>query len=123
MPTTKPPADSVAAKAARPRRKAKAKVDGAAPAAGADLKKAELIELVVARSGLQKKAVKPAVEAILSALGEAIEAGRPLNLPPLGRLRVARTEQKEKGSLSVLKLRRGAGVKDSGKDPLADTGE
>ena len=116
MPTTKPPADSVAAKAAKPRAKAAA---GDAPETGNDLKKAELIEAVVERAGLKKKDVKPAVDAILAFLGEAITAGRTLNLPPLGKLRVTRNEDKPNGSMTVLKLRRG-GPGGKGKDPLAE---
>lgn len=118
----KPPADSVAAKAARPKRKARNEgAPDAAPKAP-DLKKADLVDMVVEKSGLKKKDVKPAVDAILGALGDAIAAGRTMNLPPLGRLRVTRSEDKPNGSMSVLKLRRGGGGA-GGKDPLAEAEE
>lgn len=118
----KPPADSVAAKAAKPKRKAKAEGAAEMPAAGNDLKKPELVDIVVEKAGLKKKDVKPAVDAILAALGEAIAAGRSMTLPPLGKLRVTRSEDKPNGSVAILKLRRGGGGgKDN--DPLAETEE
>lgn len=74
-------------------------------AAEADLKKKELIDLVVERSGIKKKDAKPVVEAMLAVLGETIAAGRELNLQPLGKLRINRAEEKSNGRIIVCKLR------------------
>ena len=73
--------------------------------AEADLKKRELIDLVVDRSGIKKKDAKPVVEAMLAVLGETIASGRELNLQPLGKLRINRAEEKGNGRVIVCKLR------------------
>lgn len=70
-----------------------------------DLRKKELIDLAVERSGLKKKDVKPAVEAILSVLGEALADGRELNLRPMGKLKVQRQEEKANGTVMVCRIR------------------
>ncbi len=91
-----------------------------------DLKKKELIDLVVERSGVRKKFAKPTVEAMLAVLGEAIAEGRPLNLQPLGKLRVNRAEDKANGRVTVAKIRQSApGESDAedAKDPLAEPAE
>lgn len=121
MTTGKPPADSVAARAAKPAAKArrKARAEAAAETGGKELKKAVLIALVAEKAGLKKPEAKAAVEAVLAALAESVSAGRTLNLPPLGRLRVTRTQEKPKGSVSVLKLRSGG----KGKEALAEPEE
>lgn len=74
-------------------------------AAEADLKKKELIDLVVERSGVKKKWAKPTVEAMLAVLGETIADGRELNLQPMGKLRINRAEEKSNGRVIVCKLR------------------
>lgn len=73
--------------------------------AEADLKKKELVDLVVEKSGIKKKDAKPVVEAMLAVLGETIAAGRELNLQPLGKLRINRAEEKSNGRVIVCKLR------------------
>lgn len=109
-----PPAD-----AAAPARPAKA-------AAGPQLKKKELLSRVVAAlDGKKKGGVKEIVEATLATLGEALQKGESLNLPPLGKARVART--KGEGAEQQITLRlRGAGEKNAPKGPkeaLAEVGE
>lgn len=109
-----PPAD-----AAAPARPTKA-------AAGPQLKKKELLSRVVAAlDGKKKGGVKEIVEATLATLGEALQKGESLNLPPLGKARVART--KGEGAEQQITLRlRGAGEKNAPKGPkeaLAEVGE
>jgi DNA-binding protein HU-alpha len=77
----------------------------AAPAALPDLRKKELIEMVVEQSGQKKKDAKPVVEAMLSVLGEALASGRELNLQPFGKLRINRSEERSNGRIIVCKLR------------------
>jgi len=50
------------------------------------LRKKALIEGAVLRSGQKKRDAKPVVEAVLAILGEALERGDQLNLPPFGKL-------------------------------------
>ncbi|WP_010140718.1 HU family DNA-binding protein [Oceanicola sp. S124] len=70
-----------------------------------ELKKKELVESVVARSGVKKKDAKPVVEAMLTVLGEALGEGRELSLHPLGKLRVTRTKDLPNGKLLVTRIR------------------
>lgn len=68
-----------------------------------EMKKRELIDMVVERSGVKKKFAKPAVEAMLDVLGQALSEERALNLQPLGRVVPKRT--KEAGSNRVITAR------------------
>lgn len=70
-----------------------------------ELKKRDLINLVVERSGIKKKDAKPAVEAALAVLGEALAEGRELNMRPLGKAKVTRMENKSNGQLIVCRIR------------------
>ena len=63
---------------------------------GPELRKKELIDDVVARSGIKKKDAKPVVEAMLAAMGEAHADKRELVLPPFGKLKVRREKDMPK---------------------------
>ncbi|MEO1639296.1 MAG: HU family DNA-binding protein [Pseudomonadota bacterium] len=70
------------------------------------LKKPDLLDQVVARTNLKKRDVKPAVEAALSVIGDALRDGQDVNLPPLGKLRVVKTKDLDDGAaILTLKLR------------------
>ncbi|KPP84842.1 MAG: DNA-binding protein HU-alpha [Rhodobacteraceae bacterium HLUCCA08] len=98
-------------------------VDGPVPVvAGPVLKKPELVDRIVAESGLKKKDVKPVLEAMLTVLGKALANGEELNLPPLGKVKV--NNQKDMAKARVLNLRlRQPKSDDAGKDPLAEAAE
>ena len=86
------------------------------------LKKRELVERVAALSGGKKKSVKDVVEATLAVLGEALEKGEELILPPFGKAKVNRSKDGAAGSkLLTVKLRRGEAR--VAKQPLADDEE
>lgn len=70
-----------------------------------ELKKKELVDLVVQRSGMKKKDVKPVVEAMLGVLGDALAEQRELNLQPLGKMKIQRGKELPDGRALVLKLR------------------
>jgi nucleoid DNA-binding protein len=70
-----------------------------------DLKRKELVDLVVARSGIRKREAKPVVEAMLAVLGDSVAAGRQLDLQPFGKLRINRMVEKPNGRVTVCKLR------------------
>jgi len=98
-------------------------VDKSGPVSG--LKKKELIERVAEAIGGKKKDVKEIVEATLAALGEALQKGEALHLPPFGHAKVARTKGEGKDSSMTVKLR-GAGEKTVAKprkEALAEAGE
>ncbi|WP_229884421.1 HU family DNA-binding protein [Roseobacter sp. MH60115] len=69
------------------------------------LRKKELVDRVVARTGAKKRDAKPIVEALLSELGEALADGRSLVLPPLGRVRINREKKLTNGRVIVAKIR------------------
>lgn len=77
-----------------------------------ELKKKELVDLVVDRSGIKKKDAKPVVEAMLAVLGETIASGRELNLQPFGKLRINRAADKGNGNVIICKLRQSKAAMD-----------
>ncbi len=86
----------------------------------------DLIDRVVALSGAKRQSVKPVVEATLKVLGDALEAGENLVLPPLGRARLNRSKDTASGPMLTVKLKRGSAAKagKSGDDEgLAEAGE
>lgn len=92
----------------------------------AQLRVKDLIERVAATSDQNKKDVRVIVEATLAELGKALETGESLNLPPLGKVRIANQRSDETGLMMTLKLRRNpdrkAGKNDE-KEALAETSE
>jgi nucleoid DNA-binding protein len=90
------------------------------------LKKKELVARVVAAlDGKKKGGVKEIVEATLAAMGEALQKGESLNIPPFGRARVAKQKGEGADQMTTLRLR-GAGSKNApkgGKQALAEVGE
>jgi hypothetical protein len=81
----------------------------AAATAAADrqevMKMKQLLAAVARATGARPTSVKPAVEATVAALGAALHSGRSLNLPGLGRARVARGGD---GKPLTIKLKAGA---------------
>lgn len=69
------------------------------------LRKKELIDAVVERSGVRKKFAKPVVETMMEVLGEAIGEGRDLNLPPFGKVKQQRTKDTANVRVTVAKIR------------------
>lgn len=72
---------------------------------GASLRKKELIEAVVERSGCKKRDVKPAVESLLEILGDALANQRELVLPPFGRFKIKRRKEQTNGRVMVVHIK------------------
>lgn len=128
MATTKKTTRSAPAakSAAAPAAAAPDPVPAAAPVArvkGPVLKIKDLVSRVAEATGGKKKGVREMVEATLAVLGDALAKGEDLNLPGLGRTRIARTSEKDGASLMTLKVRRGAHRKKEEKEPLAEEEE
>ncbi|WP_371224491.1 HU family DNA-binding protein [Roseovarius sp. 2305UL8-3] len=70
-----------------------------------ELKKQELLQKVVDKSGIKKKDAKPVVEAMLEVLGEALADGREFNLQPMGKLKLNRTKETPNARIIVAKIR------------------
>ncbi|MEO0939702.1 MAG: HU family DNA-binding protein [Pseudomonadota bacterium] len=77
---------------------------------GPALRKKELIDAVVARSGIKKKDAKPVVEAMLDVLGEALGEGRELNLQPMGNIKVKRAKELSNAKVMVTRVRQSKGT-------------
>jgi len=81
-------------------------VAGVTPTVAAPvLRKKELIERVVAKSGSKKKDAKPAIEAMLEVLGTALANGEELNLPFLGKVMVKRQKEQPKANVMICRIR------------------
>ncbi len=72
---------------------------------GPVMRKKELIDTVVTRSGIKKKDAKPVVDAMLAVLGEALADNRELILPPMGRIKVRKEKLLPNGRVLVTKIR------------------
>lgn len=90
---------------------------------GVQIKKPELIDRVVAETGMKKKDVKPVVEGMLAVLGSTLMQGEELNVPPLGKVMINRVKDMSNATILNIKVRHpkqdGAAVK----TPLADAAE
>ena len=89
---------------------------------GPELKKKELIDLVVEKSAIAKKDAKPVIEAMLAVLGETIAKGREMNLQPLGKVKYNRIKESENARIVILKLRQNKAAALATKDTDAGTG-
>ena len=70
------------------------------------LRKPAFMERALARTDVKKRDAKPAIEAALAVLGEALSGGEEVNLPPLGKVRVVRARELDSGAhVLTLKLR------------------
>ncbi|MBB95266.1 MAG: DNA-binding protein [Rhodobacteraceae bacterium] len=87
------------------------------------MKRKELYDLVAARSGVKRRDAKPVVDAMLAVLGEALSDERPMNLNPLGKVRINRREDKAQGQVIVCKVRRQGDVGAKLNQPLAEDDE
>lgn len=90
------------------------------------LRKGDLFTQVAERGNVKRRDAKAAIEAALEILGEAVVRGDDLALAPLGRVKVARTNEQENATVHVLRLRRpkavAKGAAKSGVEP-ADQAE
>lgn len=69
------------------------------------LKKPELLDRMSQKTGLPKSRLRPAMEAILEILGEAIAEGREVQLPPLGKIKPLRSKLQGTARISHVKIR------------------
>ncbi|MFL4471424.1 HU family DNA-binding protein [Tateyamaria armeniaca] len=92
---------------------------------GPMMRKPELVNAVVAKSGMKKKDVKPIVEATLAVLGAALQDSRELNLQPMGKIKVNREKKKPNGKVMIARIRQSQDLpsEDANPDPkdMGDT--
>lgn len=70
------------------------------------VRRKELVERIVASSGLKPNAVKSVLDAVLVEMGDALSAGEGLNIHPLGKITVNRAKKLEDREILVCKIRR-----------------
>ena len=113
------------AKPAKPTKakKSPAKAAPEASAASDVLRKKDLFDQVVTRTALKKRDVKPAVEAALALIADSLQAGKEVNLPPLGKIRVVKTKEGNGGAtVATLKLRSPRNASAPGNSGVAEDG-
>ena len=88
-----------------------------------ELTKKEMVERMVAQSGMKKGDARRALEATMSALSDALREGNNLSLAPLGKMKISRTKETPNGKLVVLRVKLKDPVPTQPKDPLADAEE
>ncbi len=117
--TAKTPTPSTAAQGPEP----EVVVNETPKVSGPELKKKELIDVIVARSGVKKRDVKPVVDAMLAVMGETIADGREMNLAPMGKVKITRMKKTTKAHIITMRLRRSETPKTDAPDPLAQAAE
>ncbi|QFT60173.1 DNA-binding protein HU [Sulfitobacter sp. THAF37] len=90
---------------------------------GPELRKKELIDKVVKRSGIKKRDAKPVIESMLAVLGEALADSRELNLPDLGKVKVRREKQFSNGRVMIAKVRQSSPPQTGPSDEMPDAAE
>ena len=69
------------------------------------MRKRELLDAVISKSGIKKKDAKPVVEAMLEVLGSALQDGRTLNLQPMGKFIVKHEKMLSNGKVLTTRIR------------------
>ena len=89
------------------------------------VKKPVFLDRVMQMTSVKKREAKPAIEAAMQVLADALEKGEELNLPPLGKLKVVKSKTTPGGAkVLTVKLRtRPATPKPDPFPPLAEDGE
>ncbi len=90
--------------------------------AGDVLRKRAVVEAAVSETGMKRGEVRAVVDAIFSFMGKSLEDGAKLNIPPLGKIRVARVHQAGDDAVLTCKIRRKAARTDVN-TPLATPAE
>lgn len=75
-----------------------------------EVKKKELVEKIAETTGVKKGHTKKVVEALLKEMGDVLQEGGELNVPPLGKLSVNRQKEIANAFILVAKLRRPKGM-------------
>ena len=94
---------AAAAKAAVPAKDSA--VDATAPAAG-KIKRGDLLDAVAARCALKRSDLRIAVELVLDELGTALDSGKDLVIPPLGKVVVKRRNEAKNGDVLITRIKR-----------------
>ena len=70
------------------------------------LRKKEILDQVVLRSGVKRREAKPVVEAMLAIFGEALSDNRDIVAPPFGKMKVTRSKDLPAAQVLTCRVRR-----------------
>lgn len=115
------PAGAAAGKQAAAAKAAPVPVTG--PVEGGILKPKELLTRVLARSGANRVAARPVIEAVLTELAESLARGESFVLPPLGKGKIRPRKEGAKETAGVTLKLTPAKAKKDGDTPLAPAEE
>lgn len=73
--------------------------------ANKEIKKGEILDRLVARTGMKKGDARSALDAVLGVLGEALDEGADMSLAPLGKIKIARTKDTPNGKMVVCRVK------------------
>lgn len=76
------------------------------------LKKNELLQRLSDKTGQPKSQLRPVMDALLEILGEAVAEERPLQIPPLGKIKPLRSKTQGAARVSHVKIRQKSDVTD-----------
>ncbi|MCT8160286.1 HU family DNA-binding protein [Pseudoruegeria sp. SHC-113] len=91
--------------------------------AGAVLNRKELLERVAAEADTRKQIARPIVEAMLTVLGKALANGEEINLPPMGNIKVKRTDDNEKALVVHARIRQSKSSEENVDSEVAEASE
>ncbi|MEM7471024.1 MAG: HU family DNA-binding protein [Pseudomonadota bacterium] len=96
-------------------------VAAAPEAATGEVNKRELVERLMAETGMKKGQARGALEAVLGTLGQVLSEGKHISAAPLGKVKLVRKKDTPNGELVVLrvKLKKPGSGPDAAKNPLA----
>jgi nucleoid DNA-binding protein len=78
---------------------------GSSKVVGPELTKKEMVERMVASTGMKKGDARRALEATMEAVAQGLREGYNLSLPPLGKVKIARTKDTPNGKMVVLRAK------------------
>lgn len=90
---------------------------------GPVMRRKQLVDAVVERSGTKKKIAKPVVEAALHVLAEALADNRELALPPLGRVKIRKERKLANARILTIKLRQSLGADKAKPEDMGEEGK
>ncbi|MEP3345928.1 MAG: HU family DNA-binding protein [Litoreibacter sp.] len=88
-----------------------------------ELSKKEMVERMVASSGMKKGEARRAFEATMEVLAQALREGHNMSLPPLGKIKIARTKDTPNGKMVVMRAKLKDPESSTPKEPLAEAAE
>ncbi|GFE63684.1 HU family DNA-binding protein [Litoreibacter roseus] len=72
---------------------------------GIEVRKGDLVDRMMAASGMKKGEARRALEASLAVLGAALREGHDINAAPLGKIKITRQKETQNGRLAICRVK------------------